>query len=108
MALAPSMLMYYSPSSLTPNPRRVLRLHLRPCPDQPLPSPATATIHNIRDEARCHRQAHACSAKYVPFGCDFTASGSYSLDEIVYRSRSGGLLDVQHDVEEPLRLVRWL
>ncbi|CAI9100664.1 OLC1v1037810C1 [Oldenlandia corymbosa var. corymbosa] len=42
------------------------------------------------------------SAKYVPFTSIATGSPTsecYSLDEIVYRSRSGGLLDVQHDME---------
>ncbi|KAK4269133.1 hypothetical protein QN277_022327 [Acacia crassicarpa] len=56
---------------------------------------------NIREEARRinvdHR--HQFSAKYVPFNADPSSTESYSLDEIVYRSRSGGLLDVQHDME---------
>ncbi|KAF7814083.1 threonine synthase, chloroplastic [Senna tora] len=39
------------------------------------------------------------SAKYVPFNADPSSTESYSLDEIVYRSQSGGLLDVQHDME---------
>lgn len=41
------------------------------------------------------------SAKYVPFtsiSTNFPTSESYSLDEVVYRSRDGGLLDVQHDM----------
>ncbi|XP_039158079.1 uncharacterized protein LOC104428071 [Eucalyptus grandis] len=92
MASAPSMLMYYSPSSLNPNPRRVLRLHLRPCPDQPSPP-------RRRRRRRSTTSGTRLSAKYVPFGCDFTASESYSLDEIVYRSRSGGLLGVRHDMD---------
>ncbi|XP_076890626.1 threonine synthase, chloroplastic-like [Bidens hawaiensis] len=37
------------------------------------------------------------SAKYVPFNA--VTDESYSLDEIIYRSRSGGLLDVQHDMD---------
>ncbi|KAL0354510.1 UNVERIFIED_CONTAM: Threonine synthase, chloroplastic [Sesamum radiatum] len=36
---------------------------------------------------------------YVPFNAEPASTESYSLDEIVYRSRSGGLLDVQHDME---------
>ncbi|KAL8035969.1 hypothetical protein ABFX02_12G129200 [Erythranthe guttata] len=42
------------------------------------------------------------SAKYVPFTSISTGaatSESYSLDEVVYRSRDGGLLDVQHDMD---------
>ncbi|KAG9154960.1 hypothetical protein Leryth_012155 [Lithospermum erythrorhizon] len=39
------------------------------------------------------------SAKYVPFNADSNSSESYHLDEIIYRSTSGGLLDVQHDME---------
>ncbi|CAJ1941634.1 unnamed protein product [Sphenostylis stenocarpa] len=56
---------------------------------------------NIKDEARRHRaaSAHDFTAKYVPFNAGFDSPESYSLDEIVYRSRSGGLLDVQHDME---------
>ncbi|KAL7598570.1 hypothetical protein Lser_V15G25531 [Lactuca serriola] len=37
------------------------------------------------------------SAKYVPFNA--VTDECYSLDDIIYRSRSGGLLDVQHDME---------
>ncbi|KAL2462442.1 Threonine synthase 1 [Forsythia ovata] len=54
---------------------------------------------NIRDEARRHSSSHNFSAKYMPFNADPTSTESYSLDEIFYRSRSGGLLDVQHDME---------
>ncbi|KAI8553411.1 hypothetical protein RHMOL_Rhmol05G0013700 [Rhododendron molle] len=57
---------------------------------------------NIRDDARRHSSAHNFSARYVPFISDpnnaLPTDESYSLDEIVYRSRSGGLLDVQHDM----------
>lgn len=56
---------------------------------------------NIRQEAhrRCSTEPNNFSAKYVPFNADPGCTESYSLDEIVYRSRSGGLLDVQHDME---------
>ncbi|MBA0661767.1 hypothetical protein Goklo_006018 [Gossypium klotzschianum] len=56
---------------------------------------------NIRDEARRHRSIanNTFSAKYVPFNAGPDSTESYSLDEIVYRSLSGGLLDVQHDIE---------
>ncbi|XP_061361595.1 threonine synthase, chloroplastic-like [Gastrolobium bilobum] len=57
------------------------------------------TTDNIKDEARRHPSAaHNFTAKYVPFNAGFDSSESYSLDEIVYRSNSGGLLDVQHDM----------
>ncbi|KAL5727958.1 threonine synthase [Ranunculus cassubicifolius] len=39
------------------------------------------------------------SANFVPFNADPGSTEHYSLDEILYRSRSGGLLDVQHDME---------
>lgn len=59
-----------------------------------------SSTETIRDEARRLRGAtQPFSAKYVPFGSGFDSDESYSLDEIVYRSRSGGLLDVQHDME---------
>ncbi|XP_068332524.1 threonine synthase, chloroplastic-like [Pyrus communis] len=69
-------------------------------PPQP-PSSKTrrAADENIRDEARRHRSPHSFSAKYVPFNSGFDSPESYSLDEIVYRSQSGGLLDVQHDMD---------
>ncbi|KAG7586836.1 Threonine synthase-like [Arabidopsis thaliana x Arabidopsis arenosa] len=53
---------------------------------------------NIRDEARRRtHQLQNLSARYVPFNAPPSSTESYSLDEIVYRSQSGGLLDVQHD-----------
>lgn len=60
---------------------------------------------NIREEAARRElgaPADGFSAWYVPFGApadDGPSGERYSLDEIVYRSRSGGLLDVRHDVE---------
>ncbi|XP_050940562.1 threonine synthase, chloroplastic-like [Cucumis melo] len=59
---------------------------------------------NIKDEARRHCAASGedrskFSAKYVPFNASLDSTECYSLDEIVYRSRSGGLLDIQHDME---------
>uniref|UniRef100_A0A0D3E3G6 threonine synthase n=1 Tax=Brassica oleracea var. oleracea TaxID=109376 RepID=A0A0D3E3G6_BRAOL len=59
------------------------------------------TEDNIRDEARRHRSASAnpFSARYVPFNAPPGSTESYSLDEVVYRSESGGLLDVQHDLD---------
>lgn len=57
---------------------------------------------NIRQEAaRLHGSgtSQEFSAKYVPFCPGTTTDEEYSLDEIVYRSRSGALLDVQHNME---------
>eukprot|EP00976_Prorocentrum_cordatum_P104420 1193883-Prorocentrum_minimum.AAC.1 len=39
------------------------------------------------------------SAKYVPFSPGTDSNESYDLDEIIYRSKNGGLLDVKHDME---------
>ncbi|CAK7356898.1 unnamed protein product [Dovyalis caffra] len=62
----------------------------------------TSKGNSIRDEARRQNltnppQNQNFSAKYVPFNDDPANTESYSLDEIIYRSQSGGLLDVQHD-----------
>jgi threonine synthase len=68
----------------------------------------TATKHrrpaeeNIREEAaRLRGPSQGFSAWYVPFPAtpDGDPNERYSLDEVVYRSSSGGLLDVQHDME---------
>ncbi|ERN04835.1 hypothetical protein AMTRI_Chr05g72390 [Amborella trichopoda] len=58
---------------------------------------------NIREEARRHATSlgtscHGFSAKYVPFNAPPSSTEVYSLDEVVYRSRSGSLLDVEHDL----------
>ncbi|CAL9107193.1 unnamed protein product, partial [Musa textilis] len=54
---------------------------------------------NIREEA-CRRDeaTGSCgfSACYVPFNAPADTAETYSLDDVVYRSRSGGLLDVRH------------
>jgi hypothetical protein len=47
-------------------------------------------------------KAHLFNAKFVPFKdvqSGKLSSESYSLDEVVYRSKDGGLLDVRHDME---------
>ncbi|XP_074269373.1 threonine synthase, chloroplastic-like [Silene latifolia] len=64
------------------------------------PTPPRATPHqNIREAAHLHPESpNNFTAKYVPFNAPPTSTESYSLDEIVYRSRSGGLLDVHHDM----------
>lgn len=49
-------------------------------------------------------KGHLFNARYVPFSAVALGEGraageAYSLDEVVYRSRDGGLLDVEHDME---------
>ncbi|KAK1305690.1 hypothetical protein QJS10_CPA10g01452 [Acorus calamus] len=114
-----SLMLQSSPFSLTP---KLSLHHLRPSqitcyspPSSPDPPPTTikpphhrrpAEV-NIREEAALLHSSsgnnnHGFSAKYVPFSPDPASvdpSESYSLDEVVYRSQSGGLLDVQHDME---------
>ncbi|MCO5555474.1 hypothetical protein L7F22_009019 [Adiantum nelumboides] len=69
-------------------------------------SPSNATkkrnSNSIKDEARRHCLSEpptTFSAKYVPFSPYEPTDESYSLDEIVYRSKDGKLLDVQHDMD---------
>ncbi|KAH0462899.1 hypothetical protein IEQ34_007481 [Dendrobium chrysotoxum] len=57
---------------------------------------------SIREEAARRDHAlpanfHGFSAWYVPFGPSSDPNERYSLDDVVYRSSSGGLLDVRHD-----------
>ncbi|KAH7423617.1 hypothetical protein KP509_12G064000 [Ceratopteris richardii] len=57
---------------------------------------------SIKDEARRHgllEPPTTFSAKYVPFSPYETTEEFYSLDEIIYRSKDGKLLDVQHDMK---------
>lgn len=74
-----------------------------PSPSSPAnPKQRRPADENIRDEARRKKDvshSNLFSAKYVPFNADPSSTESYSLDEIVYRSQSGDLLDVQHDLE---------
>ncbi|KAI7725288.1 hypothetical protein M8C21_002679 [Ambrosia artemisiifolia] len=64
------------------------------CSSSPSPSPPqTTTTTNNRQPIP---SLLPFSAKYVPFNT--VSNESYSLDEIIYRSSSGGLLDVQHDL----------
>ncbi|KAL6610601.1 hypothetical protein ACP70R_040570 [Stipagrostis hirtigluma subsp. patula] len=69
---------------------------------------ATTTKHrrasdeNIREEAARHpAPKRGLSAWYEPFppAPNGDPNERYSLDEIVYRSSSGGLLDVRHDMD---------
>lgn len=57
---------------------------------------------DIKDEARrvgLDEAPSTFSAKYVPFAPGKEISEAYSLDEVVYRSKDGLLLDVQHDID---------
>eukprot|EP00898_Chlorokybus_atmophyticus_P003372 jgi/Chlat1/4035/Chrsp26S04095 len=61
----------------------------------------TATRQDIKGQARDRApdECHKYSARYVPFiGGGQSTNESYSLDEVLYRSKSGLLLDVQHDM----------
>ncbi|KAJ9520852.1 hypothetical protein QJQ45_014042 [Haematococcus lacustris] len=76
--------------------RRVGRAGVRVC--------ATAAASDIRKESLGRvplDKAHLFNAKFVPFKNvqqqKHTAE-QYSLDEVVYRSADGGLLDVDHDI----------
>ncbi|KAK9865180.1 hypothetical protein WJX84_000997 [Apatococcus fuscideae] len=60
---------------------------------------------DIREQAK-HRapldKSHLFGARYIPFRSishNKPTQEQYSLDEVVYRSEDGGLLDVQHDIE---------
>ncbi|KAK1698897.1 hypothetical protein QYE76_015594 [Lolium multiflorum] len=87
---------------LRPSPHHRLR-----CATDAAAAPAAPAKHrrpadeNIREEAARHRApSNDFSAWYEPFppGPDGDPHERYSLDEIVYRSSSGGLLDVRHDM----------
>lgn len=59
-------------------------------------------IEGIRDMARRQRTGSSpttFSAKFVPFSPGQETDEEYSLDEVIYRSKTGMLLDVQHDME---------
>jgi threonine synthase len=62
---------------------------------------AVAAAGGIREEARTREPLEKSSlfnAKFVPFGGE-DSTESYELDQVIYRSQTGGLLDVQHDME---------
>ncbi|GAX84079.1 hypothetical protein CEUSTIGMA_g11503.t1 [Chlamydomonas eustigma] len=65
---------------------------------------AAAPIKNIRNEALDRApldKAHTFNAHFVPFKdvqSKNLSGETYSLDEVVYRSSDGGLLDVHHDM----------
>jgi len=59
-------------------------------------------VNNIREQAKKDSskgqpKGSKFSAKYVPFSGDKTET--YSLDDVIYRSKNGGLLDVEHDMD---------
>ncbi|GAQ89193.1 threonine synthase [Klebsormidium nitens] len=57
---------------------------------------------SIKDVARnkaAHDVKEVFRAKYVPFTPGVATTEEYSLDEVLYRSKNGSLLDVQHDME---------
>eukprot|EP00271_Cylindrocystis_brebissonii_P018899 TRINITY_DN550_c0_g1_i1.p1 TRINITY_DN550_c0_g1~~TRINITY_DN550_c0_g1_i1.p1 ORF type:complete len:534 (-),score=106.23 TRINITY_DN550_c0_g1_i1:1289-2890(-) len=57
---------------------------------------------DIKDEARrivLDCPPNVFSAKYVPFAPGEQPTEEYSLDEVIYRSKTGALLDVEHDME---------
>jgi len=60
-------------------------------------------VDNIREQAKKDSKSgvpkgNLFNAKYVPFASS-DKSETYSLDEVIYRSKNGGLLDVEHDME---------
>ena len=62
-----------------------------------------ANVDNIREQAKKDSKSGVpkgslFNAKYVPFASS-DKSETYSLDEVIYRSKNGGLLDVEHDME---------
>ena len=62
------------------------------------------SVDNIREKAKkdsregVPKHEGHFNAKYVPFASS-DKSETYSLDEVIYRSKNGGLLDVEHDME---------
>ena len=70
-------------------------------PLSPSASPKKNRNENIREEARrvgAGGSPNTFSAKYVPFTPGVETDEEYSLDEVIYRSKTGALLDVQHDM----------
>lgn len=58
--------------------------------------------NDIKDEARrisLDTPANTFHAKYIPFTPGQAPTEEYSLDEVIYRSKTGALLDVQHDMD---------
>jgi len=71
--------------------RRSLRIAAAAAPDAP---------ENIKQAAARRapvERSNLFNAKFVPFAGE--KNESYSLDEVIYRSKTGALLDVEHDME---------
>ncbi|KAF6164761.1 hypothetical protein GIB67_041013 [Kingdonia uniflora] len=82
-----------------PDPSNIIDPTPTPTPTPKLKHRRPAEV-NIRQQAHLYNPStHNFSAKYVPFNASPSSTESYSLDEIVYRSSDGSLLDVQHDME---------
>ncbi|KAL3532658.1 hypothetical protein ACH5RR_006179 [Cinchona calisaya] len=82
---------------ISPPPHHQLRRTTIKCTTTSPPSSSTFNTPSVPPR----QPLNLFSAKYVPFNSissNTPTSESYSLDEVVYRSSSGGLLDVQHDV----------
>ncbi|KAM0899575.1 hypothetical protein ACQ4PT_021241 [Festuca glaucescens] len=109
-----SLLFAHPHSRHSSTPHRFGRSHLRlpllhaRCASNGASASTTATKHrrpaeeNIREEAaRLRGPATTFSAWYEPFppASDGDPNERYSLDDVVYRSTSGGLLDVRHDMD---------
>ena len=65
-------------------------------------APKKSRNGDIREEARrqcAGSEPTTFSAKYVPFAPGVETDEEYSLDEVIYRSKTGALLDVKHDME---------
>ncbi|KAF3326643.1 threonine synthase [Carex littledalei] len=96
-----------SPSLHLPRHNNLTRLHCATSSttelsaSSPAPKNRRPAEENIRQEAsRLHPHCNSeFSAWYEPFPLnEEDPNEKYSLDEIVYRSKSGGLLDVKHDM----------
>lgn len=76
-----------------------------PCAPKPNPAPSAsrATLGRpLSPGAAPLDKAHLFNARFIPFRDvqQHTSSPeSYRLDEVVYRSKDGGLLDVYHDMK---------
>ncbi|CAI5975987.1 unnamed protein product [Closterium sp. NIES-65] len=56
-------------------------------------------VKQDRPNLKLESPQNVFSAKYVPFSPDQKPTEEYSLDEVIYTSKDGLLLDVQHDYE---------
>ncbi|KAL4344774.1 hypothetical protein AHAS_Ahas11G0212000 [Arachis hypogaea] len=65
----------------------------------PQATPPCRREHPQRSPSQQHHPRHLFSACYVTINADPSSTESYSLDVIIYRSQSGGFLDVQHDMD---------